>query len=154
MAGGRPTKYKPEYVELAFNYSLLGATDAQMAKYFDVSEQTLNAWKWQFPEFLEALKKGKEEADASVAKRLYHRAKGYTHKEDKIFLHEGEPVVVPTEKHYPPDTTAAIFWLKNRQRDKWRDVSRQEISAPGGESLQVQFNIPRPGQKEKPGEPG
>jgi hypothetical protein len=60
-----------------------------------------------------------------VASKLFHRAIGYEHPEDKIFNNNGEEMVVPTIKHYPPDTTAAIFWLKNRQPDKWRD--RQEI---------------------------
>lgn len=65
------------------------------------------------------------EADAVIAQKLFHRAKGYEHPEDKIFNDSGKPLVVPTVKHYPPDTTAAIFWLKNRQPKKWRD--KQEI---------------------------
>ena len=76
-------------------------------------------------EFSESIKKGKEIADAEIASSLFHRAKGYSHPEDKIFNNQGVELVVPTIKHYPPDTTAAIFWLKNRQKDNWRD--KQEV---------------------------
>lgn len=129
MGAGRPTSYKKEYANQAFKLCLLGATDKEMADIFGVSEQTFNAWKKAHPEFLESLKKGKEEADANVANRLYQRALGYEHKEDQIFQYQGKPVVVPTIKHYPPDPTAAIFWLKNRQRRKWSD--KQEIELTG-----------------------
>lgn len=129
MGAGRPTSYKKEYANQAFKLCLLGATDKEMADIFGVSEQTFNAWKKAHPEFLESLKKGKEEADANVANRLYQRALGYEHKEDQIFQYQGKPVIVPTIKHYPPDPTAAIFWLKNRQRRKWSD--KQEIELTG-----------------------
>ena len=128
MTAGRPTAYKAEYAEQAKNYCLLGATDIQLAGFFGVSEQTINAWKNKHPKFLEAIKQGKERADAEIAKSLFQRAKGYSHPEDKIF-NSGDadnPVVVPTTKHYPPDTTAAIFWLKNRRKDHWRD--QKEVS--------------------------
>jgi len=123
--GGRPTKYKEEYSELAYNYALLGATDSELAVFFDVTESTINKWKIDFPEFSESLKKGKTIADSEVAKSLFQRALGYEHKEDKIFNANGEPLIVPTTKHYAPDPTAAIFWLKNRQKQHWRD--KQEI---------------------------
>ena len=132
---GRPTDYKPEYDQLAFNYSLLGATDVKMAEYFGVSEVTFNAWKKKHPSFLKSLKKGKEEADAEIAKALYHRAKGYSHPEDKIFNDNGTPLVVPTIKHYPPDTAAAFIWLKNRQKDLWRDQKNDEPEGNIGDKL-------------------
>lgn len=118
---GRPSKYKDDYPELAYKYCLLGATDAQLAVFFDVSEKTLNTWKDEHPEFLQSLKEGKAIADAEIAQSLFHRAKGYSHPEDKIFVHQGETIVVPTTKHYPPDATSAIFWLKNRRKEDWRD---------------------------------
>ena len=120
----RPSKYKDEYTEQAYKLCLLGATDKDLADFFNTTEQTINAWKKK-PEFLESLKRGKMEADAVIAQKLFHRAKGYSHHEDKIFNANGEPLIVPTVRHYPPDTTAAIFWLKNRQKNKWRD--RQEL---------------------------
>ena len=135
---GRPSKYKPEYAELAFKLCLLSATDKDIANFFGVDVATINRWKQSQPEFCESLKRGKEEADAHIADRLYQRAMGYSHPEDKIFQYNGEPVIVPTIKHYPPDTTAAIFWLKNRQRDKWRD--KQDVEVSGN----LQFSIKKP----------
>ena len=118
---GRHTSFNKEYPEQAYKLCLLGATDKQMADFFDVSEVTLNSWKKKFPEFLKSLKKGKDEADGVIAESLFHRAKGYSHPEDKIFNNDGEEMIVSTVKHYPPDTTACIFWLKNRQKENWRD---------------------------------
>jgi hypothetical protein len=125
--GGRKERYKEEYAQMAYNYCLLGAIDEQLAGFFGVTEKTINEWKKIHEEFGLALKKGKDEADAVIAQKLFHRAKGYEHPEDKIFNDNGSPMIVPTIKHYPPDTTAAIFWLKNRQPAKWRD--RQEIDS-------------------------
>jgi hypothetical protein len=121
MPAGRPTKYKVEYVEQAEKLCALGLTDVELANFFGVSEVTLNAWKAKHPEFLKSLRVGKDHADVRVERSLYHRAIGYNHPEDKIFNDNGKALVVPTTKHYPPDTTAAIFWLKNRKQAEWRD---------------------------------
>lgn len=132
MPAGRPTKYKSEYAEQAFKLCLLGATDDRLADFFEVAESTLHLWKKENPEFSEAIKRGKDEADAKVAESLYNRALGYSHPEDKIFNVQGkggpEPMIVPTIKHYPPDATSAIFWLKNRQKEKWRDKTEVETN--------------------------
>lgn len=123
MGAGRPTKYKKEYSELAYKFCLLGATDEQLAGFLDVDVATVNRWKIAHPEFRESIKDGKERADAEIAEALFHRAKGYSHPEDKIFNQNGIPLIVPTVKHYPPDTAAAFIWLKNRA--SWKD--KQEV---------------------------
>ncbi|MFK5948808.1 MAG: hypothetical protein QM500_08590, partial [Methylococcales bacterium] len=119
---GRPTKYDKSYCDKAYKLCLLGAIDKKIADFFDVDEATINRWKDKYPEFCESLKRGKDEADAVIAQSLFHRAKGYSHKDTKFATHEG---VITDEKeytkHHPPDTTAAIFWLKNRQKEAWRD---------------------------------
>jgi hypothetical protein len=125
---GRPTMYKPEYNKQAYKLCLLGATDKELADYFEVEESTVNNWKALHTEFMDSLKSGREEADANIAKSLYHRAKGYSHKEDVIMQFQGQPVIVPTIKHYPPDTAAAFIWLKNRRGDKWMDKAVVDIN--------------------------
>lgn len=63
---GRKSAYQKEYANQALKLCLLGATDKELADFFSVSEQTLNKWKKDYPEFLESLKKGKNIADANV----------------------------------------------------------------------------------------
>ncbi len=130
---GRPSKYKDEYCEQAEKLARLGATDKEMADFFGVTEQTLNNWKTdkdgnETP-FFESLKRGKLEADARVADSLYHRALGYSCREDKVFLVDKEPLIVPMIKQYPPDSTACFFWLKNRRPNEWRE--KQDINLTG-----------------------
>ena len=123
---GRPTKYKAEYKDKAYDYSLLGLNDKQIAGLLHVDEATLNRWKISHPEFCESLKEGREIADAQVVKSLYQRATGYTVKEVKIQKNaDGEEVEVTTEKELPPDTGSMALWLKNRRPSEWRD--RQEV---------------------------
>ena len=100
-----------------------------------MAESTLNLWKQEHPEFSESLKGGKATADAEVAEKLFRRATGYEHPEDDIRAVNGEIVITPTIKHYPPDTTAAIFWLKNRQPQRWRDKVEMEHGGDLGKTL-------------------
>jgi hypothetical protein len=124
----RPSKYKPEYAEQAAKLCKLGATDAQLADFFEVSVSTINLWKLEHAEFSESIKVPKAEADERVTQSLYRRAMGYEHDEVDIRVVGGEVVQTPIRKHYPPDTTAMIFWLKNRQPGEWRDKVEQEHS--------------------------
>lgn len=127
MPAGQPTKYKEEYNELAYKFCLLGATDEFLAKAFNICVATLNNWKQDYPKFLASIKEGKEIADAEIANALFHRAKGYSHPDIDIKMYEGQIIETPLVKHYPPDTGAIAFWLKNRQPDTWRD--KKEIDA-------------------------
>lgn len=120
---GRPTDYDPEYNEQARKLCLLGATDEELADFFGVTEQTINNWKIAHPEFFESIKEGKERADSEVASKLFHRACGYSHEAVQIAVDAktGKDHAVPYIKHYPPDTAAGIFWLKNRRKKDWRE---------------------------------
>jgi hypothetical protein len=101
----------------------LGATDADLAEAFDVSVVTIDNWKIRYPEFLGPLKAGKAEADDRVERSLYSRAVGYSFNSEKIFCNkDGEVTRVPIVEHVPPDVTAQIFWLKNRDPKRWRDA--------------------------------
>lgn len=126
-AGGRPPIYRKEFVEQARKLCLLGATDEAIANFFEVSLSCIDKWKVAHPEFLRALKEGKQVADSLVADKLFNRALGYKHKELKVFNNQGEILTFECEKEYPPDTTAAIFWLKNRQPQLWRDRVEQKV---------------------------
>jgi hypothetical protein len=138
MSGGRPTKYRPEYAEQCYKLCLLGATDPDLADFFDVALSTVAEWVNAQPAFSDARKNGKEVADANVADRLYQRAMGYTHPEEKIFQYEGDAVRVETTRHYPPETAAAIYWLNNRQRARWSNRHLHEHSGPNGGPIQTQ----------------
>ncbi|ROI03041.1 terminase [Chryseobacterium sp. G0240] len=133
---GAPTKYNPEYNDQVYKICLLGATDKDLADFFNVAESTINNWKKEYPEFLESIKRGKQIADANVADRLYQRALGFEHDSEEIKVIEGDIERVPVRKVYPPDPTSAIFWLKNRQPEKWRD--KQEIENNG--NLTINWN--------------
>lgn len=134
---GAPSSFKPEYTAQAEKLCKLGATDAELADFFEVSITTVKNWQRAHPDFLAALKSGKEEADNRVERSLYHRAVGYEHDAVKIFQVGGKPLIVPYRERVAPDTTAAIFWLKNRQSNLWRDVSRQEVTGKDGDPIEI-----------------
>lgn len=117
----RPSLYKEEYTKLAYKLALLGSTDKELADIFEVAESTFSKWKVDFPELSEALKKGKDEADSKVVMSLFNRANGFHKEETEEIMYKGEIVELKRKKYYPPDVTACIYWLKNRQRDKWGD---------------------------------
>ena len=139
---GRPTDYHQRYDELARNYCLLGATDKDLARFFETTEQTINNWKIKHPSFFESLKQAKEEADGKVAASLFQRATGYSHPEVHISNYQGEITVTPLTKHYPPDATSMIFWLKNRQKTIWREqVVHTGGNDPGDKPIQQQVGL-------------
>lgn len=125
---GRPSSYKPEYCKQAYKMCLLlNATDAELAKFFEVSVDTITEWKRVHSDFSSSIKKGKEEADAKVAKRLFDRASGYKIKKTVI---DNKGTEHHIEDNVLPDVTAQIFWLKNRQPEKWRDRHQVSIEDP------------------------
>ena len=136
----RLSAYKEEYIEQAYKLALLGLKDTEIAKFFCVSEKTLNTWKEKYPEFLQSLKKGKLDADGEVVKSLYNRAvgavvtvqqaikiKNVSYKDGKRLRETEDVRVVELKQEIPPDTTACIYWLKNRQPEKWRDKVEHAI---------------------------
>jgi hypothetical protein len=137
-APGRPSSFREEFVGQTVKLCRLGATEKEIADFFGVDIATIGRWKHRHPKFRVSLKEGREQADANVADRLYSRALGYTHKAVKILQDKGIPIVVPYEHHYPPDTVACIFWLKNRRPDLWRDRVGLEHTGPGGGPIQTE----------------
>ncbi len=125
MPGGRPSEYKVSMCEQAFNLSLLGYDDAQLAKSFEIDVTTLYRWKEKHTEFRHAITNAKDIADGKIAASLYQKATGYMLKDTTVGPNGRS---TETIRQHPPDTAAMIFWLKNRQRGKWRDKVETEHS--------------------------
>lgn len=138
---GRPTLFKPEFVEQAAKLARMGAKDTELAEFFDVNVDTIYRWKNVHPEFSEAVKIGKDEFDDRVERSLFERATGYSFASEKIHVtKDGEVIRVPTIEHCPPDPTSMIFWLKNRQRAKWNAPTITAVTGPDGGPVKLSVN--------------
>ena len=131
MAG--KTKYKPEYDIIAENICRqFGIKDKELAETLSISIATLNNWKKNNSSFLESIKKGKDEHDTDrVEASLNERARGYSHPDVHISNFQGDIIITKITKHYPPDVTACIFWLCNRNRERWKSINANLISEIG-----------------------
>lgn len=107
-----------------------GLTDEQLAHNMGITAKTLYEWKNKYSEICEALKQGKEVVDILVENALLKRALGYSYKE-KSEKYEGGVLTERkvTIKEVVPDTTAQIFWLKNRKPSEWRDRVQTDVEA-------------------------
>lgn len=95
-----------------------GLTDEQIAKNIGINRTTLYDWKKKETNIADALKKGKEIIDFEVENALLKRALGYEYEEE---TYENGILTKKVKKQVPPDTTAQIFWLKNRKKEQWRE---------------------------------
>lgn len=124
MPSGRISKFKYEYcAEAARLCAMFGAIDRDLAVWFGVDESTITRWKERYPVFRMSIIPAKETYDAQIERRLAERAMGYKATDTKFATFEGQ--ITDREeyiKEYPPDTTAAIFWLTNRKRKEWKRV--------------------------------
>lgn len=160
--GGAPTKYKKEFAGQAYKLCLLGYTEKELAFFFEVDEKTIDNWKKNIKSFSSKVKAGKDIADANVAERFYKRATGYEYnevtfekvdgKENLELTTEGE--IIKTDsykkkvvtKHLPPDAGAALNWLKNRQKRKWRDKHELGVTDEDGNDVVHIFQLPDNGR--------
>lgn len=122
---GRPSSYKPEFAAQAEKLCALGATDMELADFFEVDVRTIYRWKHDNDQFCQALKVGKDVLDDRVERSLYQRAVGYSFNSEKIFHFQGVITRADTVEHVPPDTGAAMSWLKNRRGEQWREKVEQ-----------------------------
>ncbi|HDJ5519511.1 helix-turn-helix domain-containing protein [Staphylococcus aureus] len=102
-----------------------GLTDEQIARNLGVSKHTLIKWKKNIPDYLDAIKKGKEVSDYELENALHKRAVGYYYEEETV-TNKGEVVKIKKYEHANP--TSLIFALKNRLPHKYRDKVEQEIT--------------------------
>lgn len=175
---GRKTDYRVAYNKQVEKLCKLGATDVEIADFFEVTERTLNTWKKQYPKFLQSIKSGKITADLEVADKLHTRATGYDIEESYCDITEELVCPISTDdkgkfksklaqaqqdfeqfkttedaktvkykknehksmRHIPADTTAAIFWLKNRRPKDWRDKQEHELTGKDGKPIETTVN--------------
>ena len=128
----------------AWSLAIRGATDAEIAEAMHVSRKTICSWKNEHESFANALAEGKEIADSKIERSLYQSAQGYFVDEEERLIEVNKDGTTKlgdlrTKKRYiPPSTTAQIFWLKNRKREHWRDVSKTEVTGADGKPLEFQ----------------
>lgn len=152
MGAGRPTDYKPEYCEQATKLCKLGATDKELADFFEICEATLTNWKRDYPEFLASIREGKEIADMEVSNRLFvgcfdrtiveqqaFKTKNISYNEDGKRIETETVEVVDVERGIPGDFRNQQFWLRNRRSQNWREKIETEhsgsISNPAADVL-------------------
>lgn len=126
---GRKSGFNEKVGETILRLIKEGKTEAEIAEVIGVCTRTLSNWKGKNPELLHAVRESKLVADELVEASLFRRAVGYSHPEEKLFAHEGKVLSKETvTKHYPPDTQAAMFWLRNRQPERWKEKTEGDVN--------------------------
>jgi hypothetical protein len=132
---GRPLIYDSSFhPQEAQRLAAEGMIDAEIARNMGIGVSTLNDWKKKYPIFLESIKAGKAIVDQKVVGSLFQRACGFYVTETKT-IDDGHSVRIETTKKWVGDTTAQIYWTKNRMPEEFRDKVQSEISGPEGAPL-------------------
>lgn len=140
MGRGRKTLFNDSLTAKIIKLYESGKTDAQVAYIVGISERTINNWKGSHPDFLHAIRESKCVADDLVEAAMFSRATGYSHTEEKLFCYEGHVVRAKTIKQYAPDVTAGIFWLCNRQPERWRrNTAMPEAPQPPQQTSKLSY---------------
>jgi len=141
LAGGRPTKYRPEYCAIVKKLCELGATVPEIAEALKVAESSVYLWAVQHAEFSESLKLGRDAPDERVVRSLFARATGYAHDDVDIRVVNGKIVKTKIKKRYPPDTKAALAWLYNRRPDEFRPQPKPGDDAEADAAQKVVIEV-------------
>lgn len=144
MAKGKYQAWlEPDKLILLEAWARDGLTDEQIATKMGICRDTLIQWKKKYPDISDTLKKGKDVVDIQVENALLKRALGYEYEEVSEKYEMGILVEKKvTKKQVVPDTTAQIFWLKNRKPDEWRD--KREVDVEGSAGVMIVNDIPKP----------
>lgn len=118
--GGRPSKYDTIDNDQVLKLYQKGFTDEEIADFFGIARQTIYNWKEKNPEFLDIVKKGKDDADDQVKQALFKRAIGFTNLEERAVSTKLGTEIISINAYYPPDVTSCIFWLTNRRSHEWK----------------------------------
>lgn len=113
-----------------------GLYNCQISENMGITPKTLEVWKKKFPEINEALKRGREVVDFHVENALIKRALGYT---TTRYIIDSDGSKKAIQEEVPPDTTACIFWLKNRKTSKWHD--RKNVEIEGAVPVVIQDDV-------------
>ena len=141
MAKSTITEWEePDKLLLLEAWARDGITDEQIAGNMGINVRTLYNWKKKSVRIFQSLKTNKELADIEVENALRKKALGFRETEQTVSVRKTveyengkrvrevtEPIVVESERYYPPDTAAQIFWLKNRRPERWRDKQEQKV---------------------------
>ena len=146
---GEPLNGKRKYQEWLTEEGLLqleswardGLTDEQIASNMGIGYSTLQTWKSKYQDIQDTLKRGKEVVDIQVENALLKRALGYSYDEvtrERVIDYDQSTgqvvgshmeITKTVKKEVQGDTTAQIFWLKNRRPEQWRD--KRDVSVEG-----------------------
>jgi len=149
---GRPTKYSKNFLPLATALGELGLIDSEVALRMGIRESTLNNWKKKYPEFKKALNNGKAIVDREVENELLKATKERVVEDSELIVRtdkNGKPIkgdskIKKIKKTVFASVPACIFWLKNRQPDKWRDASHVTVAnddvKKAGEEMEATFS--------------
>ena len=151
MAKGKYEKWlEPENLVLIEGWARDGLTDEQIAHNMGIRRETLYSWMKKYNHISNALKKGKEVADRYMENALYKAGMGWETDITKEKVVDGEVVELTEHVVYPPNVTAAIFWLKNRKPEMWRDRKEQSVDVSGIEVSPISLMdvLPRPDEEE------
>jgi AcrR family transcriptional regulator len=124
---GPKTKFTKKLGETFVRLAKDGKTLDQIAEVVGVSSRTLTNWMGSNEDLLLAVREARQIADELVEASLFAKAVGYSHPEEKVFCSEGMITTHETQKHYPPDTQAAMFWLRNRQPERWKEKNESDV---------------------------
>lgn len=138
--GGRPTLFKQDYIRQIYLLARQGFTDKQIAEVYGIAESTLNLWKEKHPEFMESLKRGRDEFDTDEVENAFlKRCKGFEYEENHVERDpQGQLKVKKVKRFMPPDPWACFIWLKNRRAGRWKD--KQEIAVTEMPKVEIILN--------------
>lgn len=143
MANGRYQEWATkEQLKRLEHWARQGLRDIDIAKRIGISKVTFYNWKKKYPEFAEAVKKGKDEYDDTVEETLYNLTQGYYVDEEVVEIREdatGNKILhrKKTKRYIPPSVTAIIYWLQNRRGDTWKTRASEH------QNKQIQLNQKR-----------